>query len=178
MAVLLAGARVPEALRGSLATAARCFASSSASSAGGRTSWFSHVEMAPRDPILGVTEAYNADPKKNKINLGVVSFAGRAAVGAAGGGAAGGVGSLLIAPSQPPANPCESLRVRARRRHARTHTAHTARAHPHTLPHTNKKRARIATTPASPSCCAPCARPSAASAASASWNTSESAACR
>lgn len=29
------------------------------------------VEMAPRDPILGVTEGYNADPNPNKVNLGV-----------------------------------------------------------------------------------------------------------
>ena len=29
------------------------------------------VEMAPRDPILGVTEAFNADTNPNKINLGV-----------------------------------------------------------------------------------------------------------
>jgi aromatic-amino-acid transaminase len=29
------------------------------------------VEMAPRDPILGVTETYNADPNPSKINLGV-----------------------------------------------------------------------------------------------------------
>jgi aromatic-amino-acid transaminase len=29
------------------------------------------VEMAPRDPILGVTEAYNSDPNPNKVNLGV-----------------------------------------------------------------------------------------------------------
>ena len=29
------------------------------------------VEMAPRDPILGVTETYNADPNPKKINLGV-----------------------------------------------------------------------------------------------------------
>jgi aromatic-amino-acid transaminase len=35
------------------------------------TSLFSHVEMAPNDPILGVTEAYNADPNPNKVNLGV-----------------------------------------------------------------------------------------------------------
>jgi aromatic-amino-acid transaminase len=32
---------------------------------------FAHVEMAPHDPILGVTEAYNADPNPNKVNLGV-----------------------------------------------------------------------------------------------------------
>ena len=29
------------------------------------------VEMAPRDPILGVTEAFNADPNPKKVNLGV-----------------------------------------------------------------------------------------------------------
>ena len=29
------------------------------------------VKMAPRDPILGVTEAFNADPNPNKVNLGV-----------------------------------------------------------------------------------------------------------
>jgi aromatic-amino-acid transaminase len=29
------------------------------------------VEMAPRDPILGVTEAFNADTRSNKVNLGV-----------------------------------------------------------------------------------------------------------
>jgi len=32
---------------------------------------FSSVEMAPRDPILGITEAFNADQNPNKINLGV-----------------------------------------------------------------------------------------------------------
>jgi aromatic-amino-acid transaminase len=31
----------------------------------------SGVQMAPRDPILGVTEAFNADPHPNKVNLGV-----------------------------------------------------------------------------------------------------------
>ena len=29
------------------------------------------VEMAPRDPILGVTETFNADSNPNKVNLGV-----------------------------------------------------------------------------------------------------------
>ena len=29
------------------------------------------LEMAPRDPILGVTEAYNTDANPNKVNLGV-----------------------------------------------------------------------------------------------------------
>jgi aromatic-amino-acid transaminase len=32
---------------------------------------FSAVELAPRDPILGITEAYNADARPNKVNLGV-----------------------------------------------------------------------------------------------------------
>ncbi|HKY02328.1 MAG TPA: amino acid aminotransferase [Burkholderiales bacterium] len=32
---------------------------------------FAKVEMAPRDPILGITEAYNADKNPNKVNLGV-----------------------------------------------------------------------------------------------------------
>jgi len=34
-------------------------------------SLFTAVEMAPRDPILGITEAYNADKNPNKVNLGV-----------------------------------------------------------------------------------------------------------
>ena len=29
------------------------------------------VPLAPRDPILGITEAFNADPNPNKVNLGV-----------------------------------------------------------------------------------------------------------
>ena len=29
------------------------------------------IEMAPRDPILGVTEAFHADPNPRKVNLGV-----------------------------------------------------------------------------------------------------------
>ncbi len=32
---------------------------------------FDAIEMAPRDPILGITEAFNADKNPNKINLGV-----------------------------------------------------------------------------------------------------------
>lgn len=32
---------------------------------------FAAIEMAPRDPILGITEAFNADQNPNKINLGV-----------------------------------------------------------------------------------------------------------
>ena len=34
-------------------------------------SLFSSIEMAPRDPILGITEAYNADANPAKVNLGV-----------------------------------------------------------------------------------------------------------
>ncbi|OZB61515.1 MAG: aromatic amino acid aminotransferase [Lysobacterales bacterium 14-68-21] len=34
-------------------------------------SFFASVEMAPGDPILGLTEAYVADPRPNKVNLGV-----------------------------------------------------------------------------------------------------------
>ena len=32
---------------------------------------FAAVELAPRDPILGLTEAFNADTRSNKVNLGV-----------------------------------------------------------------------------------------------------------
>ena len=35
------------------------------------SSILSAVQMAPRDPILGVTEAFNADPNPDKVNLGV-----------------------------------------------------------------------------------------------------------
>ncbi|WP_140635136.1 aromatic amino acid transaminase [Methylibium rhizosphaerae] len=34
-------------------------------------SLFAAVEMAPRDPILGLNEQFNADPNPNKVNLGV-----------------------------------------------------------------------------------------------------------
>ncbi|MCJ8167854.1 amino acid aminotransferase [Atopomonas sediminilitoris] len=34
-------------------------------------SLFSAIEMAPRDPILGLNEAFNADPRSTKVNLGV-----------------------------------------------------------------------------------------------------------
>jgi len=35
------------------------------------TSLFTAVEMAPRDPILGLNEQFNADPNSAKVNLGV-----------------------------------------------------------------------------------------------------------
>jgi aromatic-amino-acid transaminase len=34
-------------------------------------SLFSRVEMAPRDPILGLNEQFAADPNPNKVNLGI-----------------------------------------------------------------------------------------------------------
>ncbi len=34
-------------------------------------SFFAAVEMAPRDPILGLTESFNADARASKVNLGV-----------------------------------------------------------------------------------------------------------
>lgn len=34
-------------------------------------SLFSSVELVPGDPILGLTEAFNADPRATKVNLGV-----------------------------------------------------------------------------------------------------------
>jgi len=36
-----------------------------------QTSIFQTVELAPRDPIIGLTEAYVADSRPNKVNLGV-----------------------------------------------------------------------------------------------------------
>ena len=35
------------------------------------SSIFAAVEMAPRDPILGLNEAFNTDPRGTKVNLGV-----------------------------------------------------------------------------------------------------------
>jgi acyl-CoA thioester hydrolase len=39
-------------------------------------SLFSAVEMAPRDPILGLNEQFAADPNPNKVNLGVGVYTG------------------------------------------------------------------------------------------------------
>ncbi|HWQ36789.1 MAG TPA: amino acid aminotransferase [Blastocatellia bacterium] len=36
-----------------------------------QTSPFSHIAQAPPDPIIGLTEAFNADTSQNKVNLGV-----------------------------------------------------------------------------------------------------------
>ncbi|HHU93633.1 MAG TPA: aminotransferase class I/II-fold pyridoxal phosphate-dependent enzyme, partial [Alcaligenaceae bacterium] len=35
------------------------------------TSLFQSVPQAPRDPILGLNEQFNADSRNNKVNLGV-----------------------------------------------------------------------------------------------------------
>ena len=37
-------------------------------------SFFANVELVPGDPILGLTEAYNADSRPTKVNLGAVSY--------------------------------------------------------------------------------------------------------
>lgn len=37
-------------------------------------SWWRSVQPAPKDPILGVTEAFLADPTPHKVNVGVVSL--------------------------------------------------------------------------------------------------------
>ncbi|KAK6785201.1 hypothetical protein RDI58_018656 [Solanum bulbocastanum] len=48
----------------------------SSSSVGARSlsSWWRNVEPAPKDPILGVTEAFLADPSPDKVNVGVGAY--------------------------------------------------------------------------------------------------------
>ena len=38
------------------------------------SSWWKHVEMGPKDPILGVSEAFNACKAPTKLNLGVGAY--------------------------------------------------------------------------------------------------------
>lgn len=38
------------------------------------SSWFRSIEPAPKDPILGVTEAFLADQSPNKVNVGVGAY--------------------------------------------------------------------------------------------------------
>lgn len=38
------------------------------------SSWFRSIEQAPKDPILGVTEAFLADQSPNKVNVGVGAY--------------------------------------------------------------------------------------------------------
>ncbi|KAK9689957.1 hypothetical protein RND81_09G094200 [Saponaria officinalis] len=40
----------------------------------GMATWWGHVDQAPKDPILGVTEAFLADPSPNKVNVGVGAY--------------------------------------------------------------------------------------------------------
>ena len=35
---------------------------------------FSHVQMAPPDPILGTAIAFKNDPNKDKVNLGIGAY--------------------------------------------------------------------------------------------------------
>lgn len=53
---------------------ARRVVSVSRTSARAMSSVWSHIEMGPPDPILGVTEAFKADGNPNKINLGVGAY--------------------------------------------------------------------------------------------------------
>src|SRR5690606_22725237 len=79
------GARKPDRLRGNGRAAAGTllrlggFCGRRAARAANRlppsqsqaVSFFSNVELVPGDPILGLTEAYNADTRATKVNLGV-----------------------------------------------------------------------------------------------------------
>ncbi|CAJ2642421.1 unnamed protein product [Trifolium pratense] len=38
------------------------------------SSWFRNIQPAPKDPILGVTEAFLADQSPNKVNVGVGAY--------------------------------------------------------------------------------------------------------
>src|SRR5690606_11556878 len=38
---------------------------------GDAVSFFKNVELVPGDPILGLTDAFRADPRTDKVNLGV-----------------------------------------------------------------------------------------------------------
>ncbi|KAJ0054157.1 hypothetical protein Pint_02433 [Pistacia integerrima] len=49
--------------RSSVLTGARCM-----------SSWWRSLEPAPKDPILGVTEAFLADPSPDKVNVGVGAY--------------------------------------------------------------------------------------------------------
>uniref|UniRef100_A0A7N5K4C5 Aspartate aminotransferase n=1 Tax=Ailuropoda melanoleuca TaxID=9646 RepID=A0A7N5K4C5_AILME len=58
-----------------LSGAAAAFHPGLASAASARaSSWWTHVEMGPPDPILGVTEAFKRDTNSKKMNLGVGAY--------------------------------------------------------------------------------------------------------
>ncbi|KAA0050410.1 aspartate aminotransferase [Cucumis melo var. makuwa] len=58
----------------SLVLTRRCISTSTSTSKPLSLGWFDHVKPAPKDPIIGVTEAFLADPSPNKINLGVGAY--------------------------------------------------------------------------------------------------------
>ncbi|GBG82050.1 hypothetical protein CBR_g34329 [Chara braunii] len=63
------GARVAPSWSGLMSGSARCISGSSVLS-----TWWGHVGPAPKDPILGVTESYLADPSDGKVNVGVGAY--------------------------------------------------------------------------------------------------------
>lgn len=67
-------AQSPALLAGGSSVAAGIRAFTISAAAAGRKVWFSDVPMAPRDPILGVTENFLADKAPNKMNLGVGAY--------------------------------------------------------------------------------------------------------
>ena len=38
------------------------------------SSWWSQVEVGPPDPIFGLVEAFNKDPKSTKVNLTIGAY--------------------------------------------------------------------------------------------------------
>lgn len=69
---LFAGIAQRALSQGSASTSGRSFSSAAPAAVQQGQSWFSHVELAPKDPILGVTERFLADKDPLKMNLGVV----------------------------------------------------------------------------------------------------------
>merc|ERR1719382_896618 len=51
-----------------------CFEFLTMGALSGQASLFKKLEMAPIDPILGTTQAFNADTDSRKINLGVGAY--------------------------------------------------------------------------------------------------------
>nr|GMC72721.1 aspartate aminotransferase, mitochondrial [Ipomoea batatas] len=56
------------------AISGRILKSSTVVGARSMSSWWRSVEPAPKDPILGVTEAFLADPSPDKVNVGVGAY--------------------------------------------------------------------------------------------------------
>ena len=64
---------LPAALRTAVQRMARSANSRGVHASAVANGWWAHLEPAPKDPILGVTEAYLADTHPDKVNVGVVS---------------------------------------------------------------------------------------------------------